>query len=454
MNIDWPIPLRIKNASPVRLPGVVVFHDFDWAKTFGNNRSQFRNGRRLALLAQNDCPKGKKPGLLLTTMPDAEETVIESEELYLVVVNVTRYVGASADPALTYLASRLKAPITALSRTQLLRASTEDLAWLLDQRLNAVELRRWAATNSVRRDLLASVISTLGDNKSPPHDPSAETLTTMAPDDVARALLRLEHLGKPLIDAICCLLESGVKAEGATRLLRSLTSTDDGRRQAVRVIGQQISQRIADARFAATLYQGLLRNPNTNETDFQRMIEDYPWLIGLDYVEVRHRQEIPRGQLDFIIKRYDGFYDLIELKDPQDPIVAINSKAATPPSPSDYSLSPVLAQALAQAHAYRDTLTSHEEAMSRLYGLEWTRNPRLIIVIGRLSIMSEAQRRILEQMNLSLHRVEIVPYDLLAERAELFISNVERYLVRDTPAESGGIDSPVAHTVPETEEAG
>ena len=36
---------------------------------------------------------------------------------------------------------------------------------------------------------------------------------------------------------------------------------------------------------------------------------------------------------------------------------------------------------------------------------------------------------ILRELNKSLHRVEIVPYDVLAERAEAVLDNVARYVL-------------------------
>jgi len=88
-----------------------------------------------------------------------------------------------------------------------------------------------------------------------------------------------------------------------------------------------------------------------------------------------------------------------------------------------------LAQALAQAHVYRDRLTRYPEAAQEFYGLPHTRDPRLIIVIGKADSLPEHRQRVLRELNKSLHRVEIVPYDVLAKRAEAVLDNVELYLV-------------------------
>jgi hypothetical protein len=87
-----------------------------------------------------------------------------------------------------------------------------------------------------------------------------------------------------------------------------------------------------------------------------------------------------------------------------------------------------LAQALAQIHVYRDILSAGDQTVERLYGLRNTRDPRVIIVIGQMTTLTEPRERVLRALNLSLHRVEIVPYDLLADRATVVLDNVERHL--------------------------
>ncbi len=53
-------------------------------------------------------------------------------------------------------------------------------------------------------------------------------------------------------------------------------------------------------------------------------------------------------------------------------------------------------------------------------------------MIGRADRLPEHSRRVLTELNKSLHRVEVVPYDVLARRAEAVLRNVERYLLTVT----------------------
>lgn len=161
-----------------------------------------------------------------------------------------------------------------------------------------------------------------------------------------------------------------------------------------------------------------------------------------DYAAVRPRQTSPSGAMDFMLERFDGFHDLLELKSPHDEIIrAPDSEGAVPP-PHEYALSRTLVQALGQAIVYRDRLTRYAAAADELYGLPHTGDPRLIIVLGKVGALPEHRRRALLELNKSLHRIEVVPYDVLAQRAEAVLDNVERYI---TTSEPWGLEEPDAN---------
>jgi len=109
--------------------------------------------------------------------------------------------------------------------------------------------------------------------------------------------------------------------------------------------------------------------------------------------------------------------------------MAPDAEEDKPPSANKYELSRALANALAQVHVYRDTLTVDDRATERNFGLGQSRDPRLIIVIGSALSLPEHRSRVLRELNRSLHRVEIVPYDLVGKRAELMLSNIAKYLL-------------------------
>jgi hypothetical protein len=247
-----------------------------------------------------------------------------------------------------------------------------------------------------------------------------------------RALEDLD-LDSGLIAEIASLFGPGVDRERRLGLLRAVTEDPDGRHVTGEVFAERTAERIADARGAMAAYQTLLDDPETNETSMQEFIEKNLWLLGLDYAKMAPQQRLLGGTMDFALERFDGFQDVLELKDPQDPIITVtagdvDSGAAAPP-PSAYALSTNLAKALGQVHAYRDRLTRHAEATEDLLGLPLSRDPWLIIVIGRVDRLPKHSQRVLTELNKSLHRVQIVPYDVLAKRADAVLNNIDKYLL-------------------------
>jgi hypothetical protein len=61
--------------------------------------------------------------------------------------------------------------------------------------------------------------------------------------------------------------------------------------------------------------------------------------------------------------------------------------------------------------------------------LSHARDPRVIVVLGKAADLTDHAREVLRELNLSLHRVEIVPFEVLSQRAQALVANVERYLL-------------------------
>jgi hypothetical protein len=417
--LEWDPPLRYRRGAPLLLRGIALFYDFPWRDYFIDNRTQFRNGKRLAEQVIKDCPNDLTPALLLTERDDVDEGALSTARYYVMVVNFPKYLeSAEADAAAAYLARRLGTGLTRAKRFSEVRdADSSELAQWLGGRLDGEVLGRWARGNRERIELLRLVA-----------DQAERSSGVEPPTDVERAidaLEVLESLDAEVAQAVGELATTEADPEARLELLRALTQDVDGRYATAEVLGERSYDRLEDARGAADDFDTLLAT--AGETHVQQFLELHPWLLGLDYAQVRARQLIPRGAVDFLLERFDGFHDLLELKSPGDAIFDVQSRAALP-SASAYRLSRPLSLALAQVHAYRDALR-YEEAVEKLYGLPHSREPKCIILIGRASELSDAEERLLREFNRSLHRVEVVPFDVLARRARANLENVERYLL-------------------------
>jgi hypothetical protein len=411
-DLNWDVPVSYRRGSPARLAGIDLYYDFPWLDHFNDARAQFKHGLCLARLVQRSCPSGLTPALLLTASDSVEERIIQTDSHFVLVVDLPRYRSqATGNAAESYYADRLG--IQAL-------ATRPDVVNAVLTQLSIDDITTWVSEDVNRIDQVRGIAG-VRDGSSVP---------ATAADAIA-ALRALDTLDASDIAALAALFGPDTDRDARMELVRRITGDPTGRYVTGQVLVQRTTDRIADARSAMSDYQQLLNDPGSNETTMQHFIESNLWLLGLDYAHMRARHQLPRGTMDFILQRFDGFHDLLELKSPQDPVIRapVAVSGDMPASPSGYSLSPDLAQALAQAHVYRDILSRSESISEDLYGLPHARDARLIIVIGKAEAMPSECTRVLREINKSLHHVEIVPYDVLSKRANAVLDNVELYLI-------------------------
>jgi hypothetical protein len=413
---NWPRPLKRTRGSRQRLLGVRVYYDFRWGDFFGDRRVQFKNGLALARLAVAECPAGKVPALLLTDDSNASERPITTDEEFVLVVRLPEYIHADNDVAASYYAHRFASAVTGIAQIRDILDSPALSQALVQDHLDESHIREWVNVDPGRLDMLASILN----------DAATADMTL---DRLAETVRLMAEVDPSVWSNLVALLPQLVEHETFPALLAAITNDRLGRAATSESIASRLLERLQDVRVSAAGYQQLLDDPRSNEVDLQRYIENHPWLIGLDYSRVRARRDVPRGSLDFVLERFDGFHDLLELKSPGDSIIdAPDAMDDVGPSASAYSLSRALANALAQVHVYRDTLTAHESTVEQLYGLAHSRDPRIVIVIGQVRNLPAHRRRVLEQLNRSLHRVEVIPYDVIGRRAEAWVRAIERYL--------------------------
>jgi hypothetical protein len=410
------IDLRFKHGAPARLLGIDLYHDFRWLDYFTDHRAQFPNGLHLARFMVRNCPSTLTPALLLTNRDDIDEGPSVVSDHLVWIVNLPKYRVLEPDAALTHIGRIVSSDIGRL--IELVRASPEELHAFLDLHLTPDVLEAWAAGGPERIEILKQAIGkTDGAGRSPD---SA---------DLLEALRALDRLDADVVAAFAALVGTGLDTDALLSLIKAVTDHEPGRRLTTQVLGQRIADRIADIRRDIASYEALLDDPTKDEPNLQTFLEQHPWLLGLEYVHVRPQKLIPRGTLDFILERSDGTHDLLELKTAQDRIItAPPAKDGVPPPAHKFALSEGLAQALAQVHVYGGTLTGDSDMLEKRYGLRNTRNPKTIIVIGCAEPLEPHCSQVLRDLNLSLHRIEIIPYDVLGERAKIVLRNVEKFL--------------------------
>ena len=423
LDLEWDVQLSHRRGSKTRLAGIDVYYEFKWRDLFPSERAQFKNGQCLAEFVRDNCPAGKRPALLLTVRDGRTQGFRETPEFLVFVVNLVEYRASAGDAARSYLLSHLGIELTEISQLHELAASADPdvLRSFVESHIDLGHIAAWVTDNEERLQQLRA-LAAVDDNGRVGAPSLADTIA---------AFDALGGLDPEAVTAIAGFFGPGADRDRRLELLRAVTEDPSGRYVTGEVLAERTPQRVEDARNAMAAYQALLDDERSNETTMQKFIEHNLWLLGLDYAVMRARKSGVSGAMDFLLQRYDGFHDLLELKSPHDPLIKapdVGDGDPVPP-PSEYALSTTLAQALAQAHVYRDRLTRYPEAAKEFYGLPHTRDPRLIIVIGKADPLPDHRQRVLLELNKSLHRVEIVPYDVLAKRAARVLDNVELYLV-------------------------
>ena len=425
LDLEWDPLLRSRWGAPEHLCGIRVFHDFDWLDVFPDERTHFKNGQILARTVQAQTPDGLIPALLLTRRTDVQQGFIMTATHSLFVVNIDEYRRTPGNPALSYLANHLAVDAAQLQEfTQLSELGDPDAVRARFMRQMDVEqVVAWLNEDDGRLQRLTELI-----------DIGARSPATM--QELLDSITALGELTDQQIQQLIELTVGLTHEDHRADLIRGATTDEVGRRVAGQVLHERIADRVSDARRALRRYEELLGEDGTTETDMQRFLSQHPLLFGLEYAGIRPQTQGPSGSMDFILERFDGYNDLVELKSPGDVIIEAPSHIGDSgvPSPHRYRLSRGLAQALAQAMAYRDRLTRHAEAAKELHGISNPRDPRLIIVLGRLDRLEEHQQLVLLELNRSLHCAQIDPYDLLARRADAALRNIINYLDLDPPA--------------------
>lgn len=396
----WEPQLSWRRGAQTLLAGLDVYYDFPWNEEVGHGKAMFRNGKDLATRVREGCPDDMIPRLLLTTREEVEDGHLYTNDgNYVFVVRIRKYLAeARRGAAANYLVGVFGVgSIDTMRRVREAVSSPSQLDEILELSVSEEGLARWADRRQGRFPMLQRIIDRHVGSAGPgDDDPSGRK--------AARRFFRVAGPGAV----------QGIADE--------LASTAEGRR-AIASSDQQ-SGRLHDVRIAAAQYRKLLATPDALETDFQGFIKENPLLLGLEYAEVMSRARFLRGELDFVVRRHDGYRDLLELKGPNEPIVLFTGEVEE--RPSAYSLAPKLAQALAQIQLYREWIATSSKENRDLYGV--TRDPRITIVIGRDDdLPNDTARKILRQLNVTLHRMQVLPYDILADRVEAQLENVARF---------------------------
>jgi len=165
-------------------------------------------------------------------------------------------------------------------------------------------------------------------------------------------------------------------------------------------------------------FKRMLEEPSLLEEDFKRFFIKNPWLIGvgLNYEGILPEERLGAHlRVDLLLKRYDGYFDIMELKRHTDDIIVSGD--------SGWKLNSKCESSIWQIYRYieycgRNVANEYYESGKNIY------KPHGFVVIGQTT--SDDIRRKLRLINDQYHSIEILTYDDLYEKAKRLIETARQ----------------------------
>jgi hypothetical protein len=164
-------------------------------------------------------------------------------------------------------------------------------------------------------------------------------------------------------------------------------------------------------------YEALILKEPDNEPAFQRFLMEHPQLLDPMAVQVWPHPNLFGFRFpDFVVRRADNSYIVIEIERPSKPLVTTGGQ-----------LSADVTHAEQQATDYRSYLMQRfADARVHFPNFE---DPDCLAVTGLERALDVRQKTVLRDANRNRHRLRIIGFDWLAYRARTVAANITRHHV-------------------------
>jgi hypothetical protein len=164
-------------------------------------------------------------------------------------------------------------------------------------------------------------------------------------------------------------------------------------------------------------YEALILKESDNEPAFQRFLTEHPQLLDPMAVQVWPHPDLFGFRFpDFVVRRADNSYLVIEIERPSKALVTTGRQ-----------LSADVTHAEQQAMDYRSYLMQRV-ADARIHFPNFE-DPDCLVVTGLERTLDDRQKTALQDANRHRHRLRIVGFDWLADRARTVAANITRHHV-------------------------
>lgn len=160
-----------------------------------------------------------------------------------------------------------------------------------------------------------------------------------------------------------------------------------------------------------------------SESKWQSWFEENSWVLGSDFVEVLNERKIDTKNItDYLVRSYDGFLDIIEIKKPEEGKLDFWSKTR---DHGNLVPSSSLVKAITQAtkYIYEVEKESNSDKFLKRVKVPIVK-PRSILIFGRSNSWGDDENEAYRIINSSYHNLLIMTYDHVLDRAKRILDNL------------------------------
>jgi hypothetical protein len=162
-------------------------------------------------------------------------------------------------------------------------------------------------------------------------------------------------------------------------------------------------------------FENMINNPNLKEKDYQKFLEKNHWFFGGEYIKAYPQKRVGAELIeDFLLEKYDGFHDVVEIKKPVHKIFVGKENKLKPSSDCMGGVSRIMDYL---DYYDRNVQEEYWKTKKEIY------KPKGVVVIGR---DHNIDKRKLRQFNSHMTRVEIWTYNDLLIKGKKLIELIEK----------------------------
>ena len=157
-------------------------------------------------------------------------------------------------------------------------------------------------------------------------------------------------------------------------------------------------------------------NCNLAESYWQTWFKNNKWILGSEYLYILTERNIDTQNItDYLVKAFDGFLDIVEIKKPNGLKFWMEAK-----DHDNYVPSSDLIKAITQCQNYIYEIEREANSLKFIQRTKGTKviKPRCLLIYGRSNDWNEEQQEAYRILNASYNQITILTYDHLILRAK------------------------------------